>query len=289
MCIIAIKPADKEMFSEELIRRMFRKNPDGAGMMYPRDDGKVYIKKGFMNVESLLKYIDHYDWSDTPVILHFRIGTAGPNNEMNCHPYPVGHKNFTRGSCDLGMAHNGVMYKYNPPRGSSINDTQVFVNTILNGLPKGFQNNDVILKLLEEDIGSSRIAFMDGSGNIRTIGHWYEDDGYLYSNEGYKPPIVTSYSYKPSTTVPRTSKVEVVYEPMKEEEFLKFFEKEDRATFPTLADFYRAIEFLEEESYVLQENELYEYDGYEYYVPEGTVSIERTPVEWDGITDENCW
>ena len=39
MCVIAVKPASKPMFSDELIREMFDENPDGAGLMYPDDKG----------------------------------------------------------------------------------------------------------------------------------------------------------------------------------------------------------------------------------------------------------
>ena len=55
MCIIAIKPSHKKLFSEEIIRTMFENNPDGAGLMYA-EKGELNIVKGFMSLESLLTY-----------------------------------------------------------------------------------------------------------------------------------------------------------------------------------------------------------------------------------------
>ena len=82
MCVIAVKPRRKEMFSDELIREMFKTNPDGAGLMYPDDKG-VRIKKGFMHVDQVLNFVHSRNWEDVPVVMHFRIGTAGPNDKYN--------------------------------------------------------------------------------------------------------------------------------------------------------------------------------------------------------------
>ena len=75
MCVIAVKPASKPMFSDELIREMFDENPDGAGLMYPDDKG-VRIRKGFMTVDEVLNFVHSRDWDGIPVVMHFRIGTA---------------------------------------------------------------------------------------------------------------------------------------------------------------------------------------------------------------------
>lgn len=291
MCIIAIKPSKKKMFDEATIRQMFRRNPDGAGIMFPRDNGKVYIRKGFMNVESLLEYINKYDWANTPVILHFRIGTAGSNNELNCHPYPIRHKNFTRGYCDLAMAHNGVMHGYNPTvADGDINDSQKFVNTVLNKLPIGFHNNKAIMRLIEDAVSPSRLAFMDGNGRIKIVGNWVEDNGYLFSNESYKipkvKPVTYSYpysycpSYKPiSYNKPKKKKDEFTEDPLTKEQFLKLFEKDNEVNFLSLIDFYEAMEFLETEGLVLEDGCNWEYAGYEYYSPTGTTTIYRVAID----------
>lgn len=186
MCIIAVKPVGLEMFPEETIRQMFSRNRDGAGIMW-QEDGKVHIKKGFMKVESFLEFVNsRNDWKDIPAVAHFRIGTAGPNDELNCHPYPVRQKNDVESECELAMVHNGILSGYNPPFGSRLNDTQVFINTVINKLPKKFLKNDAIVKLIESSIGTSKLTFLDKEGVITCIGNFIEDGGYKYSNESYK-------------------------------------------------------------------------------------------------------
>lgn len=191
MCIIAVKPSSKAMMNDETIREMFSRNRDGAGIMFLENDS-VHIKKGFMTVNSFLEYIHSRDWTGVPAVLHFRIGTAGPNNEMNCHPYPVGMENSIECNCEVGMAHNGILYEYNPPRGSQINDTQVFMNTIISKLPSGWLHNEAICELVRYNIGTNRLAFLTKGGEIFRFGDWIEDDGYFYSNSSYKP-----YNYRP--------------------------------------------------------------------------------------------
>ena len=62
MCIICIKKAQKPMVSDERIKYMFSRNPDGAGIMWA-EDNKVHIKKGFLTVQSLLDFIHSRDLS----------------------------------------------------------------------------------------------------------------------------------------------------------------------------------------------------------------------------------
>lgn len=194
MCIIAIKPSSKAIFDDVTIKEMFSRNPDGAGAMW-FENGKVHIQKGFMNITAVLDFVHSRNWGEIPLILHFRIGTAGPNNEMNCHPYPIGRKNALKCTCTLGMAHNGILSKYNPPFGSEINDTQNFINTILNELPKNFLENTAICKLIESESIGSRLAFLDKNGTITRFGNWIEDDGYFYSNTSYKPYAYRSFEF----------------------------------------------------------------------------------------------
>lgn len=184
MCIICIKPSHIQMPDENTIRTMFENNPDGAGIMYT-ENKKVVIKKGFMKVEPLLDYLNSRDWTDLPVILHFRIGTAGPNNELNCHPYPVGTANFVEGECELAMVHNGILYDYDPPKGSEINDTQVFLHEIVEKLPKNWLKNSAIKKLISTEIDGSKLAFLDKKGKINTFGKFEERNGCYYSNDSY--------------------------------------------------------------------------------------------------------
>lgn len=185
MCIIAVKPASKEMFKDSVIKQMFLRNRDGAGVMWTENE-TVHFKKGFMTVRDVLDFIHSRNWDGVPVVLHFRIGTAGPNNKLNCHPYPIWQENRLEGECDLCMAHNGILSQYNPKVGSKINDTQEFVNKCLSNLPEGFLESKGIRHLIRKVIGTSRLCFLSKTGKITRFGRWVEDNGYFFSNESYK-------------------------------------------------------------------------------------------------------
>ena len=187
MCIIAVKPSSKQLFDDAIIKLMFFRNRDGAGLMWTEDE-TVHFKKGFMTVQEILDFVHSRNWDGVPVVLHFRIGTAGPNNGLNCHPYPIWQSNRLEGECDLCMAHNGILSSYNPPFGSKINDTQVFVNKVLSNLPEGFLESKGIRHLIRKAIGTSRLCFLSKTGKITRFGSWVEDDGYFFSNESYKVP-----------------------------------------------------------------------------------------------------
>lgn len=194
MCVIAVKPRRKEMFSDELIREMFRANPDGAGLMYPDDKG-VRIKKGFMHVDQVLNFVHSRNWEDVPVVMHFRIGTAGPNDKYNCHPYAVGKKNIINGHCELGMAHNGILHKYNPTsRNSKINDTQIFLHTFIDNLAPGFLKKPQMRRLIKQESLGNRLCFMDAEGKIYKFGDWSTYQGYSFSNLRFLP-YQYQYSY----------------------------------------------------------------------------------------------
>ena len=92
MCIIAIKEAGVAMPDLKTLQAMWDNNPDGAGYMFPMD-GKVHIRKGFMEFNDLKNDLDDLakviNIKETPVIMHFRIGTHGVRrNPANTHPLP---------------------------------------------------------------------------------------------------------------------------------------------------------------------------------------------------------
>ena len=186
MCIIAIKPKGQKMFDQETIRTMFANNPDGAGYMFC--DGKqVIIRKGFMCVDTLLMSLSSQDLTDTNVVLHFRIGTSGKLDALNCHPFPIYDKNKVCCKTDIALAHNGILRAFEPSKKSPINDTQNYIQLMLKGLKKGFQNDEGILNLIEYSIDGNRFAFLDSDNKVTLIGDFITDDGYIYSNWSFLP------------------------------------------------------------------------------------------------------
>jgi hypothetical protein len=81
------------------------------------------------------------------------------------------------------------MLDINVPKNSTINDTQIYNNTILRNLPKGWQRNNAIVKLVEQSIGNrNKFVLMDEIGMYYIInedaGQW--DNGCWYSNTSYQ-------------------------------------------------------------------------------------------------------
>lgn len=202
MCVIVNKNRGIELPRKELLENCFSNNSDGAGMMYNLN-GKVYIEKGFMKFDEFYNRLMELDKKinlvDRGLVMHFRISTSGGINKGNCHPYPISNNvndlKALRFTTDLGMAHNGIMSKYEPSKNSTLNDTQTFIKTYLSKVYevyKDFLKDDVMMKAIEYEVGS-KLSFLDTEGNITTVGKFEEYEGCQYSNSTY------SYNYYSSS------------------------------------------------------------------------------------------
>ena len=74
----------------------WNKNPHGAGFMF-NDNGKVIIKKGYMNFDDFYNELIRTDTKkylkNRGLVIHFRIATSGLIDKGNCHPYPLSSVN----------------------------------------------------------------------------------------------------------------------------------------------------------------------------------------------------
>lgn len=199
MCIIVCKDKGQDMPKEDILRRCFIRNDDGAGFAYNLNN-KVYIKKGFMTFEDLKKALDtlaeQVSIKDIGLVIHFRIGTAGTNGAGNTHPYPLTNKwwNYKTTDMTTGVAvfHNGIINGYSPDKKNKhdFNDTQLYIMKRLAKLPQYFYKKQKWLDTIGKET-ASRLAFIDADGNIYKAGSgWVEDDGIYYSNTTYM-----SYTY----------------------------------------------------------------------------------------------
>lgn len=187
MCVIAYKSRSAHL-SDGVVRQMFERNPDGAGFMYPKD-GKVFFEKGFFNADALLRRFHACVSEGMPAIVHCRITTHGETCPGLCHPFPVVRKHAKEfkqtGSAFLCMAHNGIIperawWWFADPNGKD-SDTSAYVRKLwlngLRGLPSERQAEEIAA-----ETGGSRLAFMDGSGDVRLLGNWEKVGGIWYSN-----------------------------------------------------------------------------------------------------------
>ena len=196
MCVIIIKDKKTKLPKKEYLENCFDNNPDGAGFMYT-DDGRVVIDKGYMTQKSFLKQYEklckkYNNFKNKSLIIHMRITTDGSTSKKNCHPFVIS-KNFKdchklHTSSDLGVAHNGIISAYKPPKNAEdISDTINFINEylapILEEAPNLYKNKAFLDGL--ELITNSKLAFLDTNDDIFTCGNFTEKDGVLYSNNSY--------------------------------------------------------------------------------------------------------
>ena len=202
MCVIAIKRQGVKMPDEQTLKTMWTNNPHGAGIMYARD-GRVYIDKGYMDWTAFYERIKTLgDVTNESVVIHFRIATHGSVCPGNTHPFPVtanvANLSKLRGSCKVGVAHNGIIRCVTPRKG--ISDTMEYVATKLAPLaekkPDWYEDLNVLAQIGHEI--QSKLAVLDGKGTISYYGDFIEDEAshMLYSNDSYKPRTYARYTYK---------------------------------------------------------------------------------------------
>ena len=191
MCIICVSPRKVRQPSLATIRTMFRHNPHGAGYMVARN-GKVEISKGYMDVDSYIAAIraECFTAKD-PVVYHFRISTqAGVNPEMT-HPFPLSnrleHMKALDVTCDCGVAHNGIIRLTTDPTNKEYSDTALFIANYLSEIVRRPDDlKDPQMLTLIHRLAGSKLAIMDRSGYIATVGEFINLRGLLFSNESYE-------------------------------------------------------------------------------------------------------
>ena len=192
MCVICASPIGVRQPSISEIYQMFDQNPHGAGYMVARD-GKVEIHKGFMDVDEFVDQIKAEDFTASdPVVYHFRVSTqAGVNPEMT-HPFPLTNQlKNTRALdvvCGCGIAHNGIITLTSDPDEHTYSDTALFVVKYLYNLihkPSDLHDPKLLNQIFE--LAQSKLAIMDGSGYIATVGKFINDRGLLFSNLNHLP------------------------------------------------------------------------------------------------------
>ena len=190
MCIICASPAGVRQPTDFQIKTMFAHNPHGAGYMYARD-GKVFIHKGFMNLVEFMDALKSERFTaEDSVVYHFRISTqAGVCPEMT-HPFPLSNRSALMRKLDLacacGVAHNGIIPAYSDPNNKLYSDTAMFITEFLSRVLKSSSDlhDPEFLKNLYT-VAQSKLAIMDGSGYIATVGEFRDIGGLLFSNYSF--------------------------------------------------------------------------------------------------------
>lgn len=207
MCIICIKPAGIDFPSRDVLSQCFLSNPDGAGFMYP-DNGKVNIEKGFMSFDDFFNNLLDYSKGieKRPFILHFRIGThGGKTDPALSHPFPVtrqyDHMMKLSSISDTAIAHNGILNGM--PVYTQYSDTMVYTKSVIrHALKLDKKDRD---ELINATLEGCRLAIMDGKGHIDKYGSWQTFNGCFYSNGSYIKPKYSYFDNKYSNKKGRAS------------------------------------------------------------------------------------
>lgn len=194
MCIIIAKEKGLELPNEEILNTCWENNNDGAGIMYHKPGmDHIRILKGFMDFKDLLESIKELKLTkEDSIVYHFRWTTHGGTTPGNTHPFPITDKiNFLKAlnvKTDIGIAHNGIIPI--KPSDDKISDTMEFIKSYLADLKKnGALFHPQSIKLMKNETGFSKYAFLNKNGNIQLIGKGWvidKETGLKFSNSGYK-------------------------------------------------------------------------------------------------------
>lgn len=197
MCVIAYSPKGTDIPTDEQLEQMWDANHDGAGFAYIRR-GKVHYKKGFLTLAALKSALgDHAQYKNTEFAIHFRIGTAGKNDQYTTHPFPVSTRyqdlRRTEGRTNAVLFHNGVLSDGGAVDPHS-SDTQDFVVAFAPLLRK-YTHSHARDTFISDFTANNRLLILYGDGHVKMYGNWERDGDLLVSNTYYKP---TTYSTYPS-------------------------------------------------------------------------------------------
>ena len=188
MCVIIYVPKESKIEMSE-IEDAWYTNPDGAGYIIQKD-GRVYCKRGFMNLQSFSDEIEPLI-GNYNLLLHFRISTSNAVNRIQTHPYKKGNVTLTEGTTKRPIiCMNGIIS--GQKEYLDCNDTMSYIIDHENAF--SVINQD-ILNIIESDTGA-KWAVMKPDEVILSS-KFIEQDGKYYSNQNHLwTRYVKSYNTK---------------------------------------------------------------------------------------------
>lgn len=205
MCLIAVSKKGTQKYSDfflNAIRKAAISNTDGIGYSFKRANAnKVWISKGFQDVEKLITCLKHKRLKDhDELMVHLRIGNKGSKTTDMNHPFVLSNRPDEILSNEsyinnITMCHNGTFHDYSST-GSLLSDTYFFV--------KDFMSVKEIQDLLKRDVSlftetfknivkTNKLAFIFNDNTPMVIlGDFIEDEGYFFSNKSYKESRYTN-------------------------------------------------------------------------------------------------
>lgn len=179
------KPGGK--IHKEEMENAFNANDDGAGFAFVSTEGNLVTYKGFRKFEEFWAQFEramtepHIKDPESPIVIHFRIATAGKVGVANCHPF-----SFRDNSAVL--AHNGCLW--HGYLSDEKSDTREFVERTERYLTEEKLTDPAVLKAAGDAIGSNKLVILYKTKNFVIVneesGHWDSDKLVWYSNYSYR-------------------------------------------------------------------------------------------------------
>ena len=202
MCVIL--QFDDVMPKSSLLKNAEQTNRDGGGFAYIKDD-LVHWEKGLhVTAKYVEKYVKkHKLTKKNNLIVHFRIGTHGENNDMLCHPFPLGLRkngqaveNSTRGvTSEAVMFHNGIWHEYDDYA------VKLAFNSNTIRIPDGDMSDSSIMAWCASHKGINFLEFtgekvivLTPNGTVRYGDGWVTVDKVKCSNDNFEPDTTWAYS-----------------------------------------------------------------------------------------------
>lgn len=164
MCLAIYKPAGAVIPVEHL-RNGHDHNDDGCGFCYS-ENGKLFIVKGMFSFEEFYKLYKPKE--HLPMLIHFRAGTHGGKNTLNCHPFSMCNGQYA-------LIHNGVIPIHCSVK--ELSDTGNFAKLVMEPMLKQGINptKPSFVFLVEQAIGRhNKVCLMNAGGNVMI---YNEDEG----------------------------------------------------------------------------------------------------------------
>lgn len=167
----------------------------GFALKY-KGDNRVYINKDSWNKRGIKAFIDEIKkqnlTEDDELLLHFRIGTSGSNNNTNAHPFVVDSKaaiNIEEGYVTKPvLVHNGIFSEYSD-HASVYSDTYMFTKKFM-AIPEMLslikRDPTTFAHLFKKIFWSNKIGLLFPDKDMTLIGDFVEENGVYFSNQGYR-------------------------------------------------------------------------------------------------------
>lgn len=109
MCVAILAKPGQMLGNRELFSG-WSSNPDGGGFAMVNNEGALEVGKGYLKYNDFKAALDEAIQrraEDSPMLIHFRIGTSGNKNSgPNTHPFEFTNAEGVRGA----MIHNGILF-----------------------------------------------------------------------------------------------------------------------------------------------------------------------------------